>query len=499
MFRLARAILFIASTAVLAGVLPASAFATNGPSSASPTETDVPGSVASDQTPPATSEVVDTVTAPSPTSVNGQPAGTLSTTILQPEDVDSPYGLQVYTSTASGTAAITGAVIGSSGVVAGATVTLQPSAGGSAITVTTDANGGFAFVNIPVDSTGTPYTLTVSASGFGPYTVANDTYQPDTTYDTTVGLTSSTQTYDAFTLASQGTQNTSAAGSLSPYTSFHRPPPTLLVAMYAQNGCARAGSSYKVNRYPWRFYSLHVAASELPHSWPGVTVRANMLAQTNYAWYFKRHPPSSSYNVDNTTDYQCFQPWRSVPTRWHSWLDTVLQSSFLNSSGDTKLTQYRAGNYRCSDSNYPQNGNILSQWGSLALYQQCGYSAYKDIDNYYYVGSFGDNTTPPVPNTSYSRPSGAVKLNFPSQVNDGSGNTSDVGWTYEVDDFIITPPNGGYWNVIYKKGWQWSSRQVPTSWTRNTPNCYQYRVKAINPVGSSKYASFNGGNPICPG
>src|SRR6266851_6393932 len=162
----------------LLGGLPSAAAAGNAPSSSNPTEIDMLGPAISDQTPSGGSEVVDIVTAPPATSVNGQPPGTLSTSILSPDYTDSPYDLQVYTSTGSGTAAVTGVVTAdSAGAIAGASVTLQPSAGGTATTVTSGTNGGFAFVNIPVDpTTGTAYTLTVSAQGYGTYTVANDTY-----------------------------------------------------------------------------------------------------------------------------------------------------------------------------------------------------------------------------------------------------------------------------------------------------------------------------------
>lgn len=183
--------------AALIGLLSgpsAAAIASNTPTTYS--ETDVNGPVASDQTPPTQSDVVDTVTAPPPTPVNGQAVGSLTTSILSPDYTDSPDYLQVYTSTGSGTAALTGVVTSSSGVVAGASVILQAPCVtstsspciGSQTTVTSDSNGGFALVNIPVATSGTPYTLIVSAAGYGSYTVTGDTYDPDTTYQTTVDL-----------------------------------------------------------------------------------------------------------------------------------------------------------------------------------------------------------------------------------------------------------------------------------------------------------------------
>jgi hypothetical protein len=485
------AVVVVGAFALVLG--PATAVLASGP-----IETDLAGPIASDQSLSAGSLVTDTVTAPAATSVNGSGTASLTSEVVPSYYTDSPDQLQVYTSTESGTSAITGVVTGSSGEVSGATVSLAPSAGGSATTVQSDSNGGFAFVNIPIGSSAAEYTLTVSASGYGSYTVTNDTYLPDSTYETTVDLTTSVQSYDASQTVSQSTQNTAAAGSLAPYTSTFRPPPTIKVAVYRPLGpnCTPSGSP-TVKSYPFAFYVMHVTVPEIGTSWPETVTRANMLAQSNYAWYFLRHPPNSSWNVDNTTNYQCFEPWVKVPTQFHSWLDNLLGDSSMHLNGDIQLTGYRAGSYKCSDPNFPQNGNLLSQWGSLALNKLCGYSYYKNIDNYYYTGSFASSTIPPVPNTSYSRPTGGVRLNFPSQVSDGNGHTSHVGWKYTVEEYLNRPVPG--WYVIYNKGWVWSSRSVPTSFTNWTSLCLTYRVRAMNPVGVSKYASFNGGGLICPG
>lgn len=508
--RLRGVLLGAAFSALLWGLpagLPPAAAADNGPASSGPTEIDMPGPVISDQTPSGGSEVVNIMTAPPATSVNGQPAGTLSTSIASPDYTDSPYDLQVYTSTGSGTAAVTGVVTAdSAGAIAGASVTLQPSAGGTPTTVTSGTQGGFAFVNIPVDPTaGTPYTLTVSAAGYGSYTVANDTYEPDTTYMTTANLTSSSQSYDA-SPTSQGSQATSASGNLAPYVSFRRPPPAIIVALQPQTThCGSAGSTYAIKNYPFRFYALHVTKPEIGTSYPEAAIRANMLAITNYAWYFKRHPAGSNYNVTNTTAFQCFKPFVSVPTKWTSWIDGVFQSHYRTSANADILITYfnntsgtAANCFGTTQTNYRNSGTLWQDGSRYQVANGC-YSNYKDVDNWYYdkFGSFTDSSMPPVPNTSYSRPSGKVTLNFPAEVSDGNGHTSWVGWRYVVDKY---DPNRGLWFTVYDKGWEWSSRSVPTSTTYNpSGNCYRYRAKAANPVGPSQWASFNNDQPICPG
>ena len=115
-----------------------------------PVEIDVSGAVASDQTPAIGSLITDNlVTTPAATSVNGGSTAALTSSQVSRYYIDSPDQLQAYTSTDSGTSAVTGVVVGTSDVVPGATVTLKPSSGGSSTTVTTDSNGGFAFVNMP--------------------------------------------------------------------------------------------------------------------------------------------------------------------------------------------------------------------------------------------------------------------------------------------------------------------------------------------------------------
>ena len=489
--KLSRAAMILIGTGALLIGPPA---AVSASAATPPVEIDLSGPVASDQTPAIGSLITDDlVTTPAATSVNGDSTAGLTSSQVSRYYIDSPDQLQAYTSTESGTSAVTGVVVGNSDVVPGATVTLTPSSGGSATTVTTDSNGGFAFVDIPVGSSGTAYTLTVAAPGYGSYTVTNDTYIPDLTYEMTVNLSAGSQSYDASQSVSQGTQNTSASGSLGPYTSFHRPPPVITVAMYKQGAACTPSGSYTVKKYPFGYYALETTASEIVHGWPEAVVRANMLAVTNYAWYFLRHPPNSTYNVDDTTDFQCFETWQKVPTSWSGWLSGVLGDSALLKSGDTEITQFRAGNKKCSDPAFPQNGDVLSQWGSYWLNKYCGYSYYKDIDSYYYTGTFASNTIPPVPNTSYSRPSGAIKFNFPSQVSDGNGHTSNVAWKYTLEVYLSQPAAG--WYRIYDKGWDWQSRSIPTSYTHNVGGCFPYRVSATSPVGTSRYASFNGGQP----
>jgi hypothetical protein len=142
----------------------------------------------SDQSEPVGSEVVTETIAPVPLPVSGV-TGPYITEVWTPEETMAPGDLAVVSSTAPGTAALTGIVLDevTGDPVLGASVTLQPSAGGSATTYVTGPNGGYAFINIPAIG-GATYDLTVSATNFGAYRLVNDPYTTDETYQRKVRL-----------------------------------------------------------------------------------------------------------------------------------------------------------------------------------------------------------------------------------------------------------------------------------------------------------------------
>jgi hypothetical protein len=141
----------------------------------------------------------------------------------------------------------------------------------------------------------------------------------------------------------------------------------------------------------------------------------------------------------------------------------------------------------------------LSQKGAKALAQSCGID-WHGVDIWYYTGHFVKAGAPPPPDTTFSRPVGTVKLNFPARVEDsGTDVVSKVGWHYTVDAYIYHTGTGYSWTTIYDAGWKWGSRNVPTSYTYSASGCWKYRANASNPVGTSAYATFNGGSAICTG
>ncbi|MFL5798992.1 MAG: carboxypeptidase-like regulatory domain-containing protein [Actinomycetota bacterium] len=460
-------------------------------------DSDVSGKLSGDQDAAAASEIDGTAASAAPVSVDGSPPGTYSTSIVGSDELLSPDDVAVITSTEPGTAALTGIVIddASGDPVPGASITFQPSSGGPATSTSSDAQGVFALINVPADDGGISYDLSVTAPGYGAYQLENDRYEPDITYEVVVPLAAAAQSFNESVVAAQDVD--AAVGTSAGYPSTRLVPPVVTVGIFEQVDGCKTGDFIETARYPWRFYVLHVAVAEIGTSWHQAAWKANAAAQQNYAWWFRRHPASSSYDIGNTTRWQCFRPERKIPTSsWSRWLEDVVDERIATASDDIQQTQYRAGQYACTESSYPADGNVLSQNGSRALDDDCGYDSWRSIDEYYYTGNVVSAVPPPAPTTSFGKPRGAVKLNYPSQVEDG-GHVANVGWSVEARK--LQPDNTYAWTVIHVKGWDQRVRNVPTSFTYSTSGCWRYRSKAANPAGTSQYAGYNGGNPICPG
>lgn len=151
------------------------------------------------------------------------------------------------------------------------------------------------------------------------------------------------------------------------------------------------------------------------------------------------------------------------------------------SSGNIQQTVYKAGQQLCDDLGHGPNSNDLSQWGSKARAESdssaCGGNeTWEELDEYYYTGTVGSGSKPAAPDKSWSRVSGGrLKFEF-----DSVG-----GYRYNLQRSDPCPGGeGGCWKVEHNKGWSCRSRNIPKSFTFDPGgNCYQYRVKAINPVG----------------
>ena len=175
------------------------------------TATDIPAAdptMATD--PPAIAP--DPPAAPGPQSPSGPVLeGSYSTSEWSTEAMNTDGTLNVTTSTAPGTTALTGIVQGDpeDGAIVGATVAMTYysclSCNGQTTTTSTDSDGAFAFIDLATSSdAGASYTLNVQADQYGEYTIVNDAYAADETYQLTVALTESAQSYDAAAREDEG-------------------------------------------------------------------------------------------------------------------------------------------------------------------------------------------------------------------------------------------------------------------------------------------------------
>ncbi|MDQ4126012.1 MAG: carboxypeptidase-like regulatory domain-containing protein [Actinomycetota bacterium] len=469
------------------------------------------GPLAIDQTPATARDVaVPAPAAPIPVSADGV-VGSFTTELWSPQETGAERGLRVVNSTDADTAAVTGIVLNEDtrDAVAGATVQLYdpcptcygPESAGAAgttagavvVQTTTDSNGAFAFKDVPPAP---DLDLTVSASNYGLYTVKRTSYYRNEYYETTVELESQPQTYDDKASKSESTAFAAASGS--GYDSHARVPPFITVAIRPTDQlCAPSGNASRARRYPWRYYVLHTLAGEIDQRWRREANRAVGAAIQNYAWYHRIRGGTAQLgaDVDNTTRFQCFKRFKQIPGSWRDWVEDVLDERIV-SNDQIHLTQYRAGVYTsgCSDPNYPQDGNILSQEGARKRDNDCGVDDWRNLDEYYYTGGVTNGGIPPRPQTSFSRSGGLITFNFPSRVS-----SSHVGWRYQVERFQPTGDQAG-WHVICDTEWSWRQRTVPTScsYRPGAGHDYRYRARANNPVDWSAYASFNNDMPIAP-
>ena len=227
-------------------------------------EEEVPGVYSTDQSSDdGSDEVIPSPVSPQPVSPLGPAApGTYTTELWDTGSTEILGGLQVVNSIQSGTAAVTGAALnenaGRSPLV-GASVTLTD-ASGTTTAATTDAQGGFAFIDMPAGT----YTLEISDPPLGLYRLTNDTYDADTTSQLTAFITDQPQTYDR----SQQPDDNVEALPQTPraYPSFSRMPPTINVLDVKPNSnCAPtiSDSSAQDTTHSWKSYVLNVSENEV--------------------------------------------------------------------------------------------------------------------------------------------------------------------------------------------------------------------------------------------
>ena len=312
------------------------------------------------------------------------------------------FGLQpghvAATAAATTTAAITGTVYDDIDVPAGAvlpyglalvsdaTITVA----GSPDVAQTNSLGQFQTPALAVTAPFSLYTVEVSAPGFGSWTLSDAAVMADG-LNLTVLLTSSDQslTDSIAQLAPAGSLGTGTTGSsITPsstsgcggYFSNDTPPPTIRVFMTATD---------TIDTYNFRFYVEHVLPFEWYTTWPINALRAGAVAVEDYGWYWVNYWKGGSYNgqcynVDDTKDYQVFNPCCDYASSDQATSD-IWGWRYRNSSYAVFETSYSGAdtNQVCGDG---ANGTMMQQWGTDACAQQG--MLWRDIlTTYYYPGT----------------------------------------------------------------------------------------------------------------
>jgi len=479
------------------------------------------GELEADQTAAVADDSTFTPAAPQPMTPSGPaPPGSYSTETWDPDATDTTDGLNVVSSTAPGTTALTGFIEddNNSSPVSGATVMLSytPCQGCTPISTSTtsDGAGSYAFLNMPAPFT---YTLTIAAMTFGSYTVTNDSYAANETYEHTAVLTTSPQTYDA---TNEDAPDSGLAPDLSlPGTAYsqRRVPPAILVQMYdlwphnsGHTYCTpKDPTPVRVRNYALPFYVVHVTNSEIGFFGPNQTnTQAMMSIIQNFAWFHKTK--GGNYDVVNAANLyagQCFQPKEKIPrARYNAWLAlsrAIAKFRVIDGSGNLRETPYRSGKAPgfCTDPFWPAHGGTASQYGIRAHSlptepggtNHCQITDWKTLALYYYPTSWSivSIKRPPPPVTSFTRDSSSsITFHFHSRVYG-----KNVAWSFKLQRKLADG-----WHTFKTTRWVPQDHAVREYYTLANlpPTCVRYRVTANNPFGGSLPARFNGGNPINP-
>lgn len=470
------------------------------------------GTTEPDQTPGTGDDTPATPASPIPESPSGPVASGYSTDLWPGDATNTNDGLNVVSSTDSGTAALTGVVTDDStgGPTPGATVTLSCSSSCSTdpVATTTDSQGSFAFINMPATS----YTLNVSATGYGNYTITNDTYGADTPYEVSVGLTSSAQSYDESS-ATPAAHSVATAGYPFGALAYSptRVPPSIRVKMLSTYG-RNAGSSFcstvtpvtqtpaqdqagPVVNYAFDFYVIHVAWPEVggtvepvdrfKFADDQVAWQAIAALISNFGWYHKLSGGGwDIYNASNVS--QCFRPEEKVPEpQWNAWLQNVEPTRIVDGSKRLAETHFYGDGVQdsCTDPVYTQHGTHgASQWGLLVHTDPtfgCQVSDWRTLSLYYLPSTFNSTSgfRPPTPKVSTPIvANGDITLTYHS-----NSYGVNVAWRYLVQQHTA---NG--WRTFGTTKWSPNSKSVVQTITFTAPaSCTRYRVIAANPVGQS--------------
>ena len=464
------------------------------------------GELSANQAPADVVESDPSPAAPQPATPSGVlPSGSYATEVWDSSEVGNDRGLEVVSSTALGTFATSGIVKDETFElpIAGAAVTVT--VGGTTVSTTTDSNGAWAVANMPPG----PTDLTISAPpSYGSYQLTNSQSSPDTTYEQTVSLSTTALSEDDTPDTVDLTEQDQAIEPPGQAFSQSRVPPTMRVRMLNlypvgspnQKNCAplpgEPGKSDQtpfrpVKTYPFDYYVERVAYQELgSFGLNDVGMKGNFALIQNYGWFHKTK--GGSYDVDNSTRYQCFRERRRVDRRWRQWIKDVLDERVTTAQNKLRETRYFGNQIRgCSDPAYPQHGDIAGQLVLAGRSEQdCPRETnWRNLVTYYYVQGTkvipGKRPLPPSTSAVHWA-NNELRINFSSNVY-----YKNVAWKFRV----LQRQADGTWKqfpeVRLTGSGMPSYLQLSAAQAAGT---HRYRVQAWNPVGWSQISNVRDPN-----
>jgi len=194
-----------------------------------------------------------------------------------------------------------------------------------------------------------------------------------------------------------------ASSSCTGFYSDSSPPSTIRVLL--------TGSG-QIQTYDFNFYVKHVLPREWIASWLPDSLMAGAMAVKSYGWFWVNHwrggaVGSQCYDVDDTTNYQVFNPNLSASSTDAAvdatWSSLLLQNGLvLEASYCSTMTCNPSGSDSCGQAT---TGSRLSQTGSQACASQ-GMGWRQILQLYYYPGV--TITTPAAPPSLPGNPMAVV-------------------------------------------------------------------------------------------
>lgn len=425
-----------------------------------------------------------------------------ATEVVAPDELNADTNVAVASQPPAGTFALTGAVLNPAGnPVPSGSVSLGSIANGVNASTSADSHGVFTFYGFPAATNGTDYTLTVMPgnSSLGKYT-GLATYFPGMPYEVQIPLTSSEQSNDLRTRTTEAATAAPAAFS-SRYNVGKWTPPTVLVGLQNRNSDCQStgdGSVYDTRRFAWSNYLLRTASREnRPAGQPGAETagRANLAAVSNYTWNHVIHA-TTSYDIRNSTDDQCFYADEPVAPTFKRLQWDVLPWRVTNSSGALKQTYFAGAGVapgNCARWYWSLvDAFAMDQGGSL----KCTQDRWKRLLHVFYPEDsykFNEVEPPPRPSVIYSTGANGVTIQFPSVVSKDQV-ANHVGWKYHVIQQNVGRTD---YKTLWQGGWVSSEREikesqfVPWNTTISNKQCAtDIMVNAWNPAGWSGWTDF---------